>query len=102
VTPTDCSSRLTFYVLLWAHPGAGDMLVAYEDEVLPLVAKHGGKVLQRGRTDGVDGRPLEIQLLEFPSAQAFDAYMANPRRTALASERQAAIDRTELISVQLV
>jgi len=93
---------LTFYVLLWAHPGTEDSLVAYEDTVLCLVADHGGKVLQRARSDGAEGRPLEIQLFEFPSAEAFDAYMADSRRTALASERDRAIARTELINVQLV
>lgn len=93
---------LTFYVLLWAHPGAEDSLVAYEDRVLCLVADHGGKVLQRARSDGAEGRPLEIQLFEFPSTEALDAYMADPRRTALASERDRAIARTEIINVQMV
>jgi uncharacterized protein (DUF1330 family) len=93
---------LTFYVLLWAHPGADDALVTYEDKVLDLVCEHGGKVLQRARSDGADGRPLEIQLFEFPSAAALDAYMVNPRRTALASERDSAIAKTELINVRLV
>ena len=45
---------------------------------------------------------LEIQLFEFPSTEALDAYMADPRRTALASERDRAIARTEIINVQMV
>lgn len=92
---------LTFHVLLWAHPGTDEAVVAYEDKVLRLVPDHGGKVLQRARSNGADGRPLEIQLLEFPSAEALDAYMVDPRRTSLASERDAAIAKTELIRVQL-
>ena len=67
-----------------------------------LVPDHGGKVLQRARSDGAEGRPLEIQLLEFPSAEALEAYMVDPRRTALASKRDAAIAKTELIHVQLL
>lgn len=93
---------LTFYALLWPHPGTADALIAYEDKVLPLVNDHGGKVLQRARSHGDDGRPLEMQLFEFPTTEAFDAYMADPRRTALASDRDHAIARTELINVQLV
>src|ERR1017187_4145813 len=58
---------LTLCVLLWAQPGAGDALIAYEDRVLDLVSGHGGRVLQRARSNGADGQPLEIQLLEFPS-----------------------------------
>jgi uncharacterized protein (DUF1330 family) len=93
---------LTFYALLWPHPGTAAALIDYEDKVLSLVADHGGKVLQRARSDGADGHPLEIQLFEFPTTEAFDAYMADPRRTALASDRDHAIARTELINVQLV
>ncbi|MGF2947333.1 DUF1330 domain-containing protein [Mycobacterium sp. Lab-001] len=93
---------LTFYALLWAHPGADEALIAYEDRVLDLVPEHGGRVVQRSRSDGADGRPLEIQLFEFPSAEAFNAYMHDPRRTALATERDRAIAKTELINVQIV
>jgi uncharacterized protein (DUF1330 family) len=93
---------LTFYALLWPHPGTADALIAYEDEVLSLVPEHGGTVLHRARSDGADGQPLEIQLFEFPTTEAFDSYMADPRRTMLASDRDHAIARTELINVHLV
>jgi uncharacterized protein (DUF1330 family) len=77
-------------------------LVTYEDTVLGLIAEHGGKILQRARSDGAHGQPLEIQLFEFPSTETFDAYMTDSRRIALAPERDRAIARTELIHVQLV
>ena len=93
---------LTFYVLLWAHPGTDDALIRYEDQVLALVPDHGGQILQRARSDGANGCPVEIQLVEFPSAQAFAAYMADERRTALAAQRDRAIARTELIPVRMV
>jgi uncharacterized protein (DUF1330 family) len=93
---------LTLCVLLWAQPGAGGALVAYEDQVLALVPEHGGRVLQRARSSGADGQPLEIQLIEFPSAQALDAYMADGRRTSLAGERDRAVARTEVIDVELI
>jgi uncharacterized protein (DUF1330 family) len=77
-------------VLLWARPGAEEALGAYEDSVLALLPDHGARVVERGS-------PTEVQLLEFPSAAAVDAYMKDPRRTALAADRDAAITRTEVL-----
>ena len=93
---------LTLCVLLWAHPGAEEALTAYEDRVLALIPDHGGKVLWRARSNGTDGQPLETHLLEFPSPQALDAYMADGRRQALAGDRDRAIARTEVIEVDLI
>jgi uncharacterized protein (DUF1330 family) len=92
----------TLCVLLWAQPGAQAALTAYEDRVLRLVPDHGGRVLQRGRGDGADGQPAEIQFLDFPSQAALDAYLGDPRRTALAADRDRAVARTEIIDVELV
>ena len=92
----------TLCVLLWAQPGAQAALTAYEDRVLRLVPEHGGRVLQRGRGGGADGQPAEIQFLDFPSAAALDAYLGDPRRTALAADRDRAVARTEIIDVELV
>jgi len=89
-------------VLLWARPGADTALVDYEDRVLELIADHGARVLQRARTDGASGAPLEIQILEYPSQAALDDYMADERRVALAGERDAAIARTEVLAVELL
>jgi uncharacterized protein (DUF1330 family) len=89
-------------VLLWPNPGAAAALVEYEDKVLDLLATHGARVLQRARADGADAVPMEIHILEFPSQAALDAYMKDERRTMLASEREAAIARTEVIRVDLV
>ena len=87
-------------VLLWAHPGQEDALVAYEDRVLALVPAHGGAVLQRARTSGDDGHPLEVQLLRFPSEDAMQSYLADDRRVALAAERDRVVARTELMRVR--
>jgi uncharacterized protein (DUF1330 family) len=106
----DCGRRrrqvsivsLTLCVLLWARAGAEDGLISYEDQVLGIVGDHGGQLLQRARSSGAGSQPLEIQLLEFPSRRALDAFMADPRRQALAGERDKAISQTEVIEVQLV
>jgi hypothetical protein len=89
-------------VLLWAQPDADDALIAYEDRVLALVPEHGGRVLNRARSRGADGQPLEIQLLEFPSAAALSGYMTDSRRVVLADDRDRAIAKTEVINVDLI
>jgi uncharacterized protein (DUF1330 family) len=94
--------NLTLCVLLWAQPGAEDGLIRYEDRVLAMIPDHGGRVIQRARGSGGEGQPLEIQILEFPSAQALDAFMTDGRRQALAAERDRVISKTEVIEVRLV
>ena len=108
----------TLCVLLWAHPGEQAALAAYEDRVLRLVPDHGGRVVLRAQASevlraqasgvqpaggaGADGLPAEIQCFEFPSEAALDAYLGDPRRTALAADRDRAVYRTEIIDVELV
>jgi hypothetical protein len=91
-----------FYVLLWSYPGMDQAPIAYEDSVLAWVSEHDGTVMQRARSDGADGRPLEIQLFEWASQSAMDGFMADPRRTALAADRDRAIARTEIVPVQFI
>lgn len=90
---------VTLCVLLWAQPGQSDALVAYEDTVLQLLPAHGASVLQRVRSiDAPDG-PDEVHVLRFPSEEALESYLADPRRAALAAQRDAAISRTQLLRV---
>ena len=89
-------------VLLWARPGCEAALASYEDHVLLLMGDHGGRVLQRARGDGSGDAPLEVQVVEFGSQPDLDSYLADPRRTALAQDREAAVARTEVFTVDLV
>jgi uncharacterized protein (DUF1330 family) len=95
-------------VLLWPRDGMASALVAYEDDVLELVAEHGGAVLQRVRTrpsdDDAAGSdpPFEVHVIRFPDQAALDAYLADPRRTAMADRRDEAIARTEVLRVDVV
>jgi len=100
--PRALAVSVTLCVLLWARPGAKNAVIAYEDQVLDFVPEHGGRVLQRARSDGCGGQPLEIQLFEFPSAEALDGYLTDERRTSLADQRDQAIGRTEIINVELI
>jgi uncharacterized protein (DUF1330 family) len=99
-------NSVSLCVLLWAKPGKESALSAYEDQVLTLLADHGGRVLQRGsviagdRGSGYGEQPAEVQLLEFASEAALAAYMNDSRRQALAAERDAAIARTDVLRVQ--
>ena len=93
---------LSLCVLVWAHAGRRAELIAYEDHVLQLLADHGGRLLQRARNLDGEGQPLEVHLLQFPSEAALDSYMNDERRLALAGDRDLAIDRTEILHVQLV
>jgi uncharacterized protein (DUF1330 family) len=100
--PRADSGTRTLCVLLWARTGTGNDLIAYEDQVLGIARGHGCRVLQRARSSGADRQPLEIQLLEFPSAQALDAFMTDGRRQSLADERDRVVAKAEVINVQLV
>ena len=95
------SEELTLCCLLWAHPGTESDLVAYEDRVLALLPEHGIELVVRAIGDGGDARPIETQVYRIPDQAALDAYMADPRRAALADERERVIARTELFPVVL-
>ena len=90
---------VTLCCLLWARPGEEAGLVAYEDRVLALVPEHGGTVLERARSDGRSGHPLEVQVFRFDDQAALDGYLADPRRLALAGDRDRVVARTDLFPV---
>lgn len=79
------------WVVLWAVPGARAALASYEDEVLPLLPRYGGRVLQRVRVTG--SGPAELHLLELPDEAALRAFRADPDRAALEVVREACLAR---------
>ena len=96
----DDETALHLCCLLWAYPGTEKDLVAYEDAVLALVPDHGGRLLCRATGDGSAGHPLEVHVYRFPDQAALDAYVNDPRRLALAAERDRVVARTELFPVR--
>ncbi len=88
---------LSLRVTLWALPGSQAALTAYEDTVLALLPGHGGRVLVRDVAPTSDAGPAETQVIEFADRAGLDAFLSDPRRLALAAERDAAVARTELI-----
>jgi uncharacterized protein (DUF1330 family) len=88
-------------VLLWAHNGFEDDLVQYENQVLELLPDYGAEVLHRMRTYVDSGQPNEVQILRFPSEDAMKRFVGDDRRIQLATMRDRAIERTEVLKVQL-
>ncbi|GAA1720026.1 hypothetical protein [Dietzia cercidiphylli] len=85
-------------VLLWPYPGREDALRLYEDEVLPLIADHGGRLCSRDQVERqATTDPIEIQRIDFPSANALKAFMADPRRLQLESQRANSIARSDVL-----
>ena len=97
------TSRLC--ALVWARPGCEQTLAAYEDDVLAVLVDCGGRVLQRLRSDGTDPggeTPSEVHVVEFASNEDVEAYLADPRRAALAERRDAVVARSQVFPVSLV
>ena len=89
---------LTLCVMLWAVDGRHDDLVAYEDDVLALLGRHGARLVARVQnTEAADGQPAEVQIIDVPSEGALAAYLDDPDRLAMGARREACVARTEII-----
>lgn len=87
--------------LLWARDGEQEGMTEYEDHVLALLSAHGGEIVQRAIRADVDDGPDEVQLFRFADDAALQEYLRDPRRTALAGERERVVARTELFPVAI-
>jgi uncharacterized protein (DUF1330 family) len=56
-----------------------ELFDAYEEQVLPLLAKHGGKVIERHLSKLGDE---EFHLIEFDSENGLNSYESDPHRIA--------------------
>jgi uncharacterized protein (DUF1330 family) len=91
---------ITLCVMLWASPGCTQQLAEYEDRVLARLAAYGARLLTR--VSSLGGGPTEVQVLEFPSEDALEAFRNDPERLALAGFRAESIARTEIMRVAVV
>ena len=73
VAPDQAAARLP------TEPPAVEPFAAYERRVLPLLARHGGRLDRRLRT--ADGH-TEVHVLSFADRSGYDAYVAEPDRAA--------------------
>ena len=84
-------------VLVARIPADGlEAYAAYEDAVLPLLARHGAELQRRLRT--ADGT-TEVHLVHFASADGFAAFRADPDRAAVQHLLEASGAVTELHEV---
>ena len=65
------------------EPAAVESFRRYEDRVLPLLARHGGRLQRRLRT--ADGT-TEVHVLDFDGQEGYDAYMRDPERAQARAE----------------
>jgi len=68
----------------------------YEDEVLALLGRHGGRVERRLRTG--DGGS-EVQILAFESRAGYEAVLTDPARLSLRAALGAAAPTTRVLEV---
>jgi uncharacterized protein (DUF1330 family) len=68
-----------------ASAGLSDRARRFEDEVLALLPAYGAKVVFRGhrKAGESDDLPAEFHVLWFPSDEALDSYLHDPRRSEI-------------------
>jgi uncharacterized protein (DUF1330 family) len=93
---------MTVYVIADIKVTDDGWVPAYAASVHDIVHKHGGKYLSRsGNVKTLEGKPLDttfIALLEFPSAEAVQAFATDPNYAPYAKACQAGSEsRVQLI-----
>jgi uncharacterized protein (DUF1330 family) len=93
-------------VHLYGRNGVPGEFRDYELKALTIFRKHGGDIVVAYTPTADPTRaetPEEIQVLRIASRAALDAFMHDPERLALATEREAVIRKTEVfLSDELV
>ena len=69
--------RLTFVLVADLAPEAVSSFQRYESLVLPLLARHGGRLERRLRTQD---ELVEVHIVSFESQDGFESYLADEER----------------------
>lgn len=91
--------------MLHAGPEGVEGLRSYETRVIPILRRHGGRLLSAFKPQGNDDpeHPDEVHLIEFPSEDAFQSYRGDPEVTRLSELRAIAISKSTIyVSEELV
>jgi uncharacterized protein (DUF1330 family) len=70
---------VTFVMIADLQPGAEDVFQRYESLVLPLLARHGGRLERRLRTDDA---LTEVHIVSFDTQAGYKHYVADEDRQA--------------------
>lgn len=92
------SARMSLYALNLFDLAANDDYRAYSRRSVDAVGKHGGSVVALGRLAGAaesgDTEPRQVMVLvEWPSQEAFDAFVADPEHEDLHPLRENGTER---------
>ena len=70
---------LTFVMIADLPPDAAPVFQRYEDGVLPLLARHGGRLERRLRTDDA---ACEVHVVSFEDEAGYTSYLEDEERQA--------------------
>ncbi len=71
--------RVTFVMIADLQPGTEAAFQRYESQVLPLLARHGGRLERRLRTDDAH---TEVHIVSFEAQSGYESYIADEERQA--------------------
>ena len=97
------SRGLTLAFLGFVGADGAERAKAFEDQVLPLVEDHGGRLLVRGRRRTDDPtQPFEVHVLWFPDRDALEGYLADPGRAELVARHGQVFASSTVVELDLV
>jgi antibiotic biosynthesis monooxygenase (ABM) superfamily enzyme len=98
------NSRIILVVQLFIHADREAEFRQFETETARIMSHYDGHVetvirpLDCGQSSGqADALPYEVHLVSFPSLEQFEAYREDSDLATLATLRQSAIARTEIL-----
>jgi uncharacterized protein (DUF1330 family) len=93
-------SGVLLVVQLHVRPGREAQFRQFETEAARIMRRHGGRIERVIRVTAAapgSAMPHEVHAVAFPSLERFEAYRADPDLARLASLRQSAIARTDVV-----
>ncbi|GAB3851697.1 hypothetical protein GCM10029963_39960 [Micromonospora andamanensis] len=96
---TDPAAAVRLVALVELPDDAVEAGQRYEDTVLALLPRHGGRLERRLRTG--DGR-TEVHLIRFDTRAGYEAFLADPERVALRARLGDAAPQTRVLEVHEV
>jgi hypothetical protein len=90
-------NALTFVLIARIPPEGVEAYQAYEDQVLPVLAEHGGRLQRRLRNET---GTLEVHIISYPSDAVCQSYRSDPRRAAATHLLETSLAKVELLSLR--